>query len=112
MGCISWADFEIVKLSVGTIERVEDFPEARKPAYKIWVNFGKDIGVKKTSAQITNLYSKEELLNKQIIGVVNFPPKQIGPTISEVLTLGVPDGQGCCFLIKPDKIVPLGGRLY
>lgn len=85
---ISWSDFEIIELRSGTIVEVQDFPEARNPAYKVWVDFGKEIGIKKTSAQITKLYNKEELIWKQILGVINFPAKQIGPFISEFLLTG------------------------
>lgn len=88
MDTISWTQFEQVELRIGTIEKVEEFPEARKPAYKLSVNFGEEIGIKKSSAQITDLYSKEKLVGKQIIGVVNFPPKQIGPFQSECLITG------------------------
>ncbi|MDP3987047.1 MAG: tRNA-binding protein, partial [Nanoarchaeota archaeon] len=84
---ISWDDFEKVEIRVGTITRIEDYPEAKKPAYKLWADFG-DIGIKKSSAQITKLYNKEDLIGKQIIGVVNFPPKQIGNFLSEFLTTG------------------------
>lgn len=85
---ITWWDFEIIELRSGTIVEVQDFPEARNPAYKVWVDFGEEIGIKKTSAQITKLYTKEELIGKQIVGVVNFPPKQIGPFVSEFLLTG------------------------
>ena len=88
MKTISWSDFELVELPSGTIVDVQDFPEARNPAYKVWVDFGQEIGIKKTSAQITQLYSKEELVGKQVVGVINFPPKQIGPFTSEFLLTG------------------------
>ena len=91
---------------------VEDFPAARKPAYKLRIDFGSDIGVKKSSAQATKYYTKEQLLNRLVVAVVNFPPKQIGPYISEVLTLGVPDGDGDVVLLSPERDVPLGGRMF
>ena len=90
---ITYGDFEKVDIRVGSIVKVEDFPQARKPAYKLTIDFGPAIGIKKSSAQVTN-YTKEELLGKQVMGVVNFPPRQIGPFFSEVLTLGVSDGNG------------------
>jgi tRNA-binding protein len=90
---------------------VEDFPQARKPAYKLTIDFGPEIGIKRSSAQITN-YPKEELLGKQVIGVVNFPPRQIGPFLSEVLTLGVSDGNGNVILLSTTKEVPLGGKMF
>jgi tRNA-binding protein len=97
---------------VGEIVRAEPFPEARKPAYKLWVNFGDEIGEKKSSAQITVHYSLSELVGKRVMAVVNFPPRQIGPVKSEVLVLGVPDENGAVVLITPDKDVPLGVRLF
>src|SRR5579864_1394633 len=102
---ITYGDFEKVDIRVGKIVKVDDFPQARKPAYKLTIDFGPDIGIKRSSAQITN-YTKEELLGKQIIGVVNFPPRQIGPFQSEVLTLGVPDGNGQVILLTPTHEVP------
>lgn len=111
MNEISWSDFEKVVLCSGTIIEVKDFPEARKPAYIITVDFGKEIGIKKSSAQITDLYSKEELLNKQIIGVVNFSPKQIGPVRSEFLITGLIQEDGSVVLAVPDKKVEDGVRL-
>lgn len=108
---ISWSDFEKVVLCSGTIIDVKEFPEARKPAYIITVDFGESIGIKKSSAQITDLYSKEELLNKQIIGVVNFPPKQIGPIRSEFLITGLIQNDGKVVLAVPDKAVANGLRL-
>ncbi len=108
---ISWSDFEQVELRSGTIIDVKDFPKARKPAYIITVDFGEKIGIKKSSAQITDLYSKEELLNKQIIGVVNFPPKQIGPIISEFLITGLFQEDGSVVLAVPDKKVDNGLKL-
>jgi tRNA-binding protein len=108
---ITYGDFEKVDIRVGRIVKVEDFPQARKPAYKLTIDFGSEIGLKKSSAQVTN-YTKEELLGKQVMGVVNFPPRQIGPFFSEVLTLGVPDGEGNVILLSPTKEVPLGGKMF
>ena len=109
---ITYTDFEKVDVRVGRITKVEDFPEARKPAYKLVIDFGPEIGTKKSSAQITNHYSRDELDGKLIMGVVNFPPKQIGPFISECLTLGFPDTDGQVVLAQPDKEVPLGSRMF
>lgn len=109
---IDYSDFEKVDIRVGKIISVEDFPEARKPAYKLTIDFGEDIGVKKSSAQITHHYTNEELAGKEVLAVVNFSPKQIGPFISEVLTLGLPDGEGNVVLISPTKDIPLGGKLF
>jgi tRNA-binding protein len=108
---INWNEFEQVELRVGTIIEVMDFPEARKPAYKLTIDFGKEIGIKKSSAQITEIYTKEELLNKQVIGVVNFPPKQIGPFISECLITGFTGENGAIVLAVPDQKVPNGSKL-
>jgi len=108
---INWNEFEQVELRVGTIIEVMDFPEARKPAYKLTIDFGKEIGIKKSSAQITEIYTKEELLNKQVIGVVNFPPKQIGPFISESLITGFANETGAIVLAVPDNKVPDGAKL-
>ena len=105
-------DFNKLDVRVGKIISVEDFPEARKPSYKLKIDFGKDIGIKNSSAQLVDLYRKEELKDKLILAVINFPPRQIGPFVSEVLTLGVPDEQGRCSLIVPDKQAILGGRRY
>ncbi len=105
-------DFEKLDIRVGKIIKVLDFPEARKPSFKLEINFGKEISIKKSCAQLPQNYKKEELLGKKILGVVNFPSRQIGPAVSEVLTLGVPDENGECILITPDKDVSLGGRLY
>lgn len=107
---ISWEDFEKVELRVGTVLEVTDFPEARKPAYKMVVDFGNEIGVKKTSAQITDLYTKEELVGKQIVGVVNFPVKQIGPFQSEFLCTGFYREDGVVLAV-PDKEVSNGAKL-
>ena len=108
---ISWSDFEKVELRVGTIIELEDFPEARKPAYKLKVDFGADIGVKQSSAQITDLYSKTDLIGKQIIGVVNFPSKQIGPFISEFLLTGFHDEEGRVIIASTERKAPNGARL-
>jgi len=108
-------DFETfmkVDIRVGEITRAEPFPEARKPAIKLWVNFGAEIGEKKSSAQITKHYTPEGLVGKRVMAVVNFPPRQIGPVMSEVLVLGVPDDEGEVVLLIPDQDVPLGGRMY
>ena len=109
---LSYAEFLRVDIRVGRIVAVEDFPEARKPAYKLRIDFGGDIGVRKSSAQATTHYSKEQLLHRLVMAVVNFPPKQIGPYMSEVLTLGVPDGTGGVVLLVPERDVPLGGRMF
>ena len=112
MSEITFDEFMAVDVRVGEITRTEPFPEARKPAYKLWINFGESIGEKKSSAQITVHYSLEELVGKRVIAVVNFPSRQIGPVKSEVLVLGVPDENEAVVLIAPDKNVPLGGRLF
>jgi tRNA-binding protein len=105
-------DFQKLDIRVGKIIAVEDFPEARKPAWKLTIDFGSEIGMKRSSAQIVPNYSKDQLMNRRVLCVVNFPPRQIGPFLSEVLTLGVPDEKGNVVLIRPDSDVPLGGRLY
>lgn len=105
-------DFQKLDIRVGKIIEVDDFPEARNPSYKLKIDFGKEVGIKKSAVQITENYTKEELIGKLVLGVVNFSPRQIGPFISEVLTLGVPDENEKCILIKPDKDVEIGGRLY
>lgn len=109
---ISFDDFLKVDVRVGTIVAAEPFPEARKPAYKLRIDFGGDIGVKKSSAQITKHYTCDDLVGRQVMAVVNFPPRQIGPVMSEVLTLGVPDSDGEVVLLHPSLKVPDGGRLY
>ncbi len=105
-------DFEKVKIAVGRVLTADEFPEARKPAYKLTIDFGEEIGVKKTSVQITEHYELDELVGRLVLAVVNFPPRQIGPMKSEVLTLGVPDELGKVVLIAPDQDVPLGGLLF
>ena len=109
---ISYDDFQAVDVRVGRIDRAEPFPEARKPAIKLWVDLGPELGIKKSSAQITKHYSPEDLVGKQVIAVTNFPPRQIGPVMSEVLVLGLPDADGEVVLLVPDKDVPLGGRMF
>jgi len=108
---ISWNDFEKIEIRTGTIKEVKDFPKARKPAYQLWIDFGNEIGIKKSSAQITKHYSKEDLLNRSIVAVLNFPPKQIADFISECLVLGVYDENNDVILLKPDKTVINGQRI-
>ncbi|MES2548182.1 MAG: tRNA-binding protein [Pseudomonadota bacterium] len=109
---ITYADFEKVDIRVGRITRAEPVPEARKPAYKLWVDFGPEIGEKRSSAQITKHYTLEDLIGRQVLAVVNFPPRQIGPVLSEVLVLGLPDDEGAVVLVGPGHEVPLGGKLF
>ncbi len=109
---VRFSDFEKLDIRVGRIVDVEEFPEAHKPAYKLTIDFGPKIGTKHSSAQLTTNYTKISLKNKLVLAVVNFPPRQIGPFVSEVLTLGVPDQNEDCVLITPDKKVSLGSRLY
>ena len=109
---IGWDDFAAVDIRVGRITRAEPFPQARRPAIKLWLDFGPGIGERKSSAQITKHYVPEELIGKQVLAVVNFPPRQIGPFMSEVLVLGLPDDEDQVVLIGPDKPVPIGGRMY
>ncbi|WP_323008291.1 tRNA-binding protein [Paracoccus sp. (in: a-proteobacteria)] len=111
-GQISWADFEKVDIRVGRITRAEPFPQARRPAFKLWLDFGPEIGERKSSAQITRHYVPDELIGRQVLAVVNFPPRQIGPFMSEVLVLGLPDAEGEVVLIGPGHEVPVGGRMY
>lgn len=111
MNEISWSDFTKVELRVGRIIAAEVFPEARKPAYKLSIDFGNDIGVKKSSAQITDLYSADELKGKLVVAVINFPPKQIGPMMSECLVTGFHNNEGQVALCVPEKEVPIGSKL-
>ena len=112
MAEITFDDFLKVDIRVGTVTRAEDFPEARKPAIKLWVDFGPEIGERKTSAQITAHYDPVTLVGRQVMAVVNFPPRQIGPFMSEVLVLGLPDSDGEIVLLAPDQEVPDGGRMH
>lgn len=109
---IAWDDFERVDIRVGTIVSAEPFPEARKPALRLVIDFGPQLGRKKSSAQITRHHTPEQLIGRQVLAVVNFPPRQIGPMMSDVLTLGLPDAEGAVVLIAPDRPVPDGGRLF
>ncbi len=110
---VTFDDFAKIDIRVGRIVDVQEFPEARKPALKLTIDFGPEIGVKRSSAQVTKYYTKESLIGKTVLGVVNFPPRQIGPFMSEVLTLGVPDQEGACILITPDKEqAVIGGKLF
>jgi len=109
---IAYDDFEKVDIRVGVVVAAEPFPQARKPAYKLQIDFGGDIGVKKSSAQITEHYTPETLVGKQVLAVVNFPPRQIGSFMSEVLTLGTPDENGKVVLLAPDSTVPVGVRMF
>ncbi len=108
---ISWDDFEKVELRAGTVVEVEDFPEARKPAYKVRVDFGEELGVRRASAQITAHYTKDELLGRQVVAVVNFPKKQIGPMMSECLVTGFSRDDGTVVLAVPERLVPNGAKL-
>lgn len=112
MGEISLDDFVKVDVRVGTVIRAEPFPEARNPAIKMWVDFGDEIGEKKTSAQVTVRYTPEQLVGRQVMAVVNFPPRQIGKFMSEVLVLGFPDEEGAIVLAQPEFEVPKGGRMH
>jgi len=112
MADISFEDFLKVDIRVGKVTRAEPYPEARKPAIKLWVDFGSDIGERKSSAQLTRHYEPDTLVGQNVMGVVNFPPRQIGKFMSEVLIIGVPDADGEVVLLKPDKDVPVGGRLF
>ena len=109
---IGYDDFQKVDIRLGRITRAEPFPEARKPAIKLWVDFGPEMGEKRSSAQLTRHYTPEGLVGRQVLAVVNFPPRQIGPVMSEVLVLGVPDEDGEVVLIGPGHEVPLGGKLF
>ena len=106
----TFSDFEQLDIRAGTVTDVQDFPEARKPAWKLWIDFG-PLGVKRSSAQLTKLYSKEDLLGKQVIAVVNFPPRQVGPFISEVLVLGIYGNEGEVILLQPERKVENGGKV-
>ncbi len=108
----TYEDFQKLDIRVGKIIEVEDFPEARKPSFKLKIDLGSEIGIKKSCAQLPQNYKKEQLLGKQVLCVVNFPPRQIGPAVSEVLTLGLPDENHECILIIPEREVPLGGKPY
>lgn len=112
MAEITFDAFLKIDIRTGVVVRAEPYPEARKPAIKLWIDFGDELGVKRSSAQITQHYTPETVLGKQVLAVVNFPPRQIGKFMSEVLVLGVPDDAGDVVLITPDKDVSLGGRLY
>ena len=109
---ISFEDFQRVDIRVGTVVDAQPFPEARKPAIKLWVEFGGELGVRKSSAQVTKHYSPDRLIGRQVLAVVNFPPRQIGSFMSEVLVLGVPDEAGEVVLLRPDLKVPNNGRMY
>ncbi len=109
---IQFDDFDKVDVRVGRIVQADAFPEARKPAYKLQIDFGPPIGLKRSSAQLTVHYSREDLVGRLVLAVVNFPPRQIGPFMSEVLTLGVPDASGAVVLVTPEREVPVGGRLF
>jgi tRNA-binding protein len=108
---IAWANFEQVDLRVGTVVDAAPFPEARQPAYKLWIDFGPQIGIRKSSAQITARYTPEDLVGRQVVAVVNLPRKQVGPIMSEVLVCGFPDANGDIVLAQPDRPVPNGSRL-
>ena len=109
---ISFDDFQKVDIRTGTIVEAEAFPQARKPAYKLRIDFGDEVGVKRSSVQITTRYRLEELVGRQVIGVINFPPRQIGPFMSEVLTLGIADAEGEVILLQPERAVPNGSRMF
>ena len=112
MAEVTYEDFAQLDLRIGQVTQAEPYPEARVPAIKLWVDFGGDLGIKKSSAQLTDHYTPEELVGTQVLAVVNFPPRQIGKVMSEILVLGVPDEAGKVVLIRPDQDVPIGGRLF
>ena len=109
---ITYGDFEKVEMRVGRIVAADPFPEARKPAYKLTIDFGSDVGLKRSSAQLTDRYKPEDLIGRLVVAVVNFPPRQIGPFMSDVLTLGVPDSDSAVILLAPDSEVPLCGKVF
>jgi tRNA-binding protein len=109
---IGYDDFARVEMRVGRVERAEPFPEARKPAIRLWIDFGPELGVRKSSAQLTAHYTPESLVGRRVVAVTNFPPRQIGPFMSEVLVLGLPDRAGEVVLLEPEREVPLGGRVF
>ena len=111
-GPLTFPEFERVDIRVGTVVDAQPFPEARKPAIKLWIDFGPGLGVRKSSAQVTQHYAPGALVGRQVCAVVNFPPRQIGPFRSEVLTLGMPDAEGAVVLVQPSLVVPNGGRLF
>ena len=108
---IAWDDFQRVEIRAGTIVAAEEFPQARRPAYKLRIDFGPGIGIRTSSAQVTSLYRPQDLLGRQVLAVVNFPPKQVGPFLSQVLLLGFPDAEGAIVLAQPERPVPDGARL-
>jgi tRNA-binding protein len=112
MTTIAWDDFSRVEIHVGRVQRAEPFPAARRPAIRMWIDFGETLGVRRTSAQLTASYSPESLIGRQVVAVTNLAPKQIGRFMSEVLVLGVPDENGEVVLLAPDRDVPVGGRMY
>lgn len=111
MEMISFGDFLKVDIRVGRIVKTEDFPKARKPAYKLWVDFGEPLGIRKTSAQLTKLYTREELVGRQVLAVVNFPPRQVADFMSEILVLGAMPDDDTVVLLQPDREAPLGSRM-
>jgi len=112
MAEVTYADFAQLDIRICQVTQAEPYPEARVPAIKLWVDFGGDLGIKKSSAQLTDHYTPEELVGTQVLAVVNFPPRQIGKVMSEILVLGVPDEAGKVVLMRPDQDVPMGGRLF
>jgi len=112
LSTIDWDDFARVDIRVGRVERAEPFPEARKPSIRLWIDFGAEVGVRKSSAGLAANYSPDDLVGRSVVAVVNFPPRQVGRFMSEVLVLGVPDEHGEVVLLQPDRDVPAGGRMY